>query len=66
MLTTFDRVQARATTFQPLRAFLSVVAAPFYVLGFLVGLLFVAVAWVVAAVQVGVADARRRRGDGDT
>jgi uncharacterized membrane protein (DUF485 family) len=67
MPSTFDRVQARAATFQPLRAFLSVLAAPFYAIGFLVGLLLVIVSWVVAAVQVGAADARARRapaGDG--
>jgi uncharacterized membrane protein len=35
---------------------LSVLAVPFYVVGFVVGVLWLAVRWVVAAVVVGWAD----------
>lgn len=55
-----DRVAAAAQTVKPLRLLLSLLAFPFYVLGWLVGLLVVAFMWVAAAVQVGFADVRRR------
>lgn len=54
-----DRVAVAAATVRPLRLLLSLLAAPFYGLGFLIGLLVVAFTWLVAAVQVGIADARR-------
>jgi hypothetical protein len=57
---TFDRVAEKAATLRPLRVLLSVLAAPFYGFGWLVGVLWVAVAWAVAAVVIGVNDARRR------
>lgn len=57
-----DRVAARAIEVRPARILLSVLAAPFYALGWLVGLVIVAVMWTVAAVQLGVSDARARRG----
>lgn len=55
-----DRVAVAALEIKPLRILLSLVAAPFYALGFLIGLVLVALTWVYAAVQVGVADARRK------
>lgn len=61
MTATFTaRVSARAIEIRPARAVLSVLAAPFYALGWLLGLLFVAAVWCVAAGQVGFGDARRR------
>lgn len=55
-----DRVAAAAVTLKPLRVFLSIIAAPFYVVGYLIGVLLVALTWAYAAIQVGVADARRQ------
>lgn len=56
------RVAARAVEIQPARVALTILAAPFYALGFLVGLLWVAIAWSCAAVALGVADVRASRG----
>lgn len=53
-----DRVANAAQDVKPLRIALSVLAAPFYALGLVVGLVVVVGAWVVAAVQVGFTDAR--------
>lgn len=53
-----DRVQAQATTVKPLQLLLTIFAAPFYVLGWLVGLVVVALAWAYAAVQMGYRDRR--------
>ena len=64
MATHVDRIAAAALTMKPLRLLLSILAFPFYALGWLVGLLLVAATWVVAAVQVGVSDARGRRPGG--
>lgn len=58
-----ERVATRAATFKPLRALLIVLASPFYLIGLLVGLLWILVSWAYAAVLVGVEDGRRR---GDT
>lgn len=60
MLAAVDRVQAASLKVQPLRVLLSVIAAPFYVIGLLVGFVIVALTWVYAAVVVGVNDARRK------
>lgn len=67
MAVTFvDQVAARASQISAARVFLSVLAAPFYVLGMLLGVLWVAAVWMLAAAQLGVSDARdradRRRG----
>lgn len=55
-----DRIATKAAEVRPLRALLSVLASPFYLLGVLAGVLLVVGAWCYAAVLVGVADARRR------
>ncbi len=60
MASAVDRVAAAAQEVKPLRIVLSVLAFPFYVLGFVAALLWVAVLWVAAAAQVGFADARNR------
>jgi hypothetical protein len=54
------RVAARAASIRPLRAMLTVLAVPFYVLGLLAGLVFVAVLWALGAVKLGLVDARAR------
>lgn len=59
-----DRVAARASEVRPTRLALSILAAPFYVLGWLLGVLLVAFSWVAAAVTVGISDARTRRDGG--
>lgn len=59
-----DRVAARAVEVRPARLALSVLAAPFYVLGWLLGIVLVAFAWIAAAVTVGMSDARTRRDGG--
>lgn len=59
-MTHTDRIASMAATFAPLRLLLTVLALPFYVVGFLVGLVLVAVMWMWAAVVVGVTDARGR------
>lgn len=56
-----DRITAKAVDLRPLRILLSIIAAPFYVLGLVVGVLIVAATWCYAAVGVGVSDARNRR-----
>lgn len=61
MATTFvDRVAVEAATVRPVKLLLTLLTLPFYVLGWLVGLLFVVVMFAVGAVKVGVADARER------
>lgn len=54
------RVAVQAAELRPLRIVLTVLAVPFYVLGVLLGLLFVAVLWAIGAVRVGLDDARNR------
>lgn len=54
------RVAAQAASIRPLRAVLTVLAVPFYVLGLLAGLVFVAVLWAAGAVKLGMVDARAR------
>lgn len=55
-----DRVSARALTFTPAKVVLTLLALPFYLVGLLVGGLWVAVAWCLAAGQIGMADVRAR------
>ena len=55
-----DRVAEQALTLRPLKILLTILAVPFYVLGWLVGLLWVAVLFAVGAVKVGFADASAR------
>jgi len=60
-----DRVADEARKFRPLAVLLWLLSAPFYVLGLLVGALWVVGSYAVAAVKVGIADARARK-DGGT
>lgn len=56
-----DRVAVQAQEVRPLRVMLTILAFPFYLLGLLVGLVWVALAWCGAAVVVGVRDVRDRK-----
>lgn len=53
-----DRVAEQAATVKPLRLLLSIPAAVFYVVGWLLGLVVVLVLWAVSSVQLGIADAK--------
>lgn len=59
-----ERVANDAADVRVVRVLLTVLAAPLYVLGFIIGLLVVAVRWSVAAVRVGMSDAVARSGGG--
>lgn len=54
------QVAAKANTLRPARVALSVLVAPFYLLGLIVGVVWVLVSWSAAAVMLGV---DRVRGD---
>lgn len=58
--TFIERVAASAPTITPIKAILTLLALPFYAVGLIVGLLFVAGAFIVGAVKVGIADVRKR------
>jgi hypothetical protein len=61
MATTFvDRVATEAMTVRPVKLLLTLLTLPFYVVGWVLGLLFVVVMFAVGAVKVGIADARER------
>lgn len=55
-----ERVAAEAMSVRPGRLLLTVLAFPFYVLGWLLGLLVVCFLFAVSAVKVGISDARAR------
>ena len=55
-----DRVAARAEQIRFTRVILTVIAAPFYLVGLLVGVVWVGLRWVFAAVQEGFASASKR------
>jgi len=57
------RVAVKASEVRPVRALLTVLAFPFYALGFLLGVLWLALTWLFAAAAVGVSDARARGGE---
>ena len=61
-----QRVATKASEIQWAKVILSVLAAPFYALGFLVGLLLALLSFAGAAIAVGVADARNRGTEGVT
>lgn len=68
MAATFaERVTVKTTEVRVGRALLTILAAPFYAVGFLIGLLLVVVVWCWAAVSIGVSDGRHvRSGDAVT
>ena len=53
-------VATKAATYDPVRAVLAVLAFPFYVLGLVLGVLWLAGTWIYAAVAAGIVDARER------
>jgi hypothetical protein len=57
-----DRVASRASELQLAKIVLGVIAAPFWLIGFVAGLLWLVLLWIIAAVQVGFTDSVRRRG----
>lgn len=57
-----DRVAAEASKLRPLQAVLTVLTVPFYLLGWLLGLLFVAIMFAFGAIRVGFNEARSRTG----
>jgi hypothetical protein len=56
-----NRVAKAAGEIKLASVFLSALAAPFYVLGWLVGVLIAVFVWCLAAVKVGIEDARGSR-----
>lgn len=58
-----DRVGDRAADIKVVALLLSLIALPFYVLGVVVAVLWLAVKWCYAAVLVGFADVKGKRGD---
>lgn len=65
MIVTWDRTLQRIATdarsFSPAKAFLTILAAPFYLLGLLLGLVWLVLVMAWAAVAVGVDVGRRVR-----
>ena len=55
-----DRVASRASDVQLLRVLLTLIALPFYVIGFVVAVLWLAIRWIYAAAAVGFTDAKER------
>ena len=55
-----DRVADRAADVQVVRLLLSLLALPFWLLGLLVGVLWLAIRWCYAAAIVGFGDVKRR------
>lgn len=62
MIATFPtRVATAATEIRIARALLSVIAAPFYAVGYIIAFLVCVVVWCIAACQVGYQDGRKRK-----
>lgn len=62
-----DRVAARAEGIRFVRVVMAVIAAPFYLLGLVVGVVWLAARWCIGAVAEGFDTARRTRsGEGGT
>lgn len=55
-----DRVAIEALSVRPLRVLLTVLALPFYALGWVLGIAWVVVKFAVAAVKLGIAEAQAR------
>ena len=55
-----ERIAERANQVKILTIILTILAMPFYVIGFVVGVAWMALRWTYAAVAVGFADARAR------
>lgn len=55
-----ERVAAKAVDIRVARILLTILAAPFYVVGFVAGVLWLALRWVFAALVVGFTDITNR------
>lgn len=55
-----ERVAASATTIAPSKALFTLLALPFYLVGLLAGVVWVAFTFAYGAVKVGIADVRKR------
>ena len=53
-----ERVAAKAGTVNFVKLVLTVLASPLYAAGFVLGVLWLAVTWMISACQVGMEDAR--------
>ena len=56
------RVADKAATYRPARALLTLIALPFFVLGALAAVVWLAGTWVWAAMVTGFVDTRARNG----
>lgn len=56
-----ERVALKAADVAVAKILLTILALPFYALGFVAGLVWVAVRWIFAAVVVGFGDVNPRR-----
>lgn len=66
MTTIVERAQARAITIDPRRIALDVLVSPLWLVGWLVGAVWVALRFLGGVVAVGFDDARGRRLSGDS
>jgi hypothetical protein len=55
-----ERVASASAKIGPARALFTLLALPFYVLGWVLGGVYVAIMFAVGAVKLGIADARAR------
>lgn len=55
-----ERVSTAALSVRPSKLLLTLLALPFYVLGWVLGLLYVAMMFAVGAAKVGISDARAK------
>ena len=55
-----DRVAVEAMQVRPVRVLLTVLALPFYALGVVVGVLWLAARFTFGAIKVGIADVQAR------
>lgn len=60
-----DRVAAKAAEFKLTRVLLSILAAPFYVVGAVAAVLWMAGAWAISGVLIGFADVKGRTSGAD-
>lgn len=58
-------IAERAASYRPLRAVLTLIAAPLYLAGFLAAVIWIVATWCYAAAATGWGDARRRVSDGE-
>ncbi len=57
-----EKVAEKAATYRPARALLTLIALPFFVLGGLAAVIWLAGSWIWAAAVTGFIDTRNRNG----